>query len=87
MQLQHDNFWEKIRPDRLNTLFSVTRKEKGNYRNKGKTMKPSSLVNSGNIFFNICPHYLSPGSFFLFCFFLYLDNGENISSSIIITES
>lgn len=61
MLLQHDNLWEKIRPDRLNTLIHVGRKTKGNYgegggSKKGKAMKPSSSVNSGSIFFNIYPH-------------------------------
>lgn len=28
LQLRHDSFWEKIRPDKLNTLLSAGRKEK-----------------------------------------------------------
>lgn len=35
MLLQHDNLWEKIRPDRLNTLIHVGRKTKGNYGEGG----------------------------------------------------
>lgn len=72
--LQHNNFWEKIRPSRLNTLFSVRRK--GNYREgkkaeMGKTQKPSSLLNDWKSFLqHLSSLLISCQSHLCFLFFI-----------------